>query len=278
MIITEVIFLHPVILTISISGGFIYSLILNGGGALRFNLIFLLPVTIAAAAANPLFNHAGVTILGYLGDNPVTLESICYGIVAALMIAAVILWFSCYNAVMTSDKFIYIFGRVMPSLSLVFSMALRFIPRFKVQVREVSFAQRCAGRDVTSGTIVERAKHGMKILSVMVTWALENAVDTADSMKARGYGLPGRSSFSLFRFDARDAVIATALLIITVFIFIGGLTGQFTMQFFPSIKMSTVSGLSVLLYSFYALFSFLPILLDIRESILWRNIERQEWQ
>ncbi len=39
----------------------------------------------------------------------------------------------------------------------------------------------------------------------MVTWSLENAIETADSMRARGYGLPGRTSFSIYRFDSRDS-------------------------------------------------------------------------
>jgi energy-coupling factor transport system permease protein len=46
------------------------------------------------------------------------------------MLAAVISWFSCYNAVMTSDKFVYLFGRVIPALSLILSMTLRFVPKF----------------------------------------------------------------------------------------------------------------------------------------------------
>lgn len=52
--------------------------------------------------------------------------------------------------------------------------------------------------------LIKRAKHGIKIMSILVTWALENAIDTADSMKDRGYGLPGRTAFSIYRFDRRD--------------------------------------------------------------------------
>ena len=276
MIITGAVFLHPAILCVSIAGGFVYSLLLNGGGALKFNLFFLLPVMLMAAVANPLFNHAGVTTLGYIGDNPFTLESLYYGIASALMIASVILWCSCYNAVMTSDKFIYIFGRVIPSISLIFSMALRFIPRFKAQILEVSFAQRCVGRSVTSGNVLKRAKNGMKILSIMLTWSLENAVDTADSMKARGYGLPGRGSFSLFRFDARDALSLVALLIFTACIATGAALGEFSAQFFPSIKMKAVGGPGLAIYAFYAALSFMPVILNIREKILWRGLERRE--
>ncbi len=41
----------------------------------------------------------------------------------------------------------------------------------------------------------------------MVTWSFENAVETADSMKSRGYGLPGRTAFSLYRFSRRDRLL-----------------------------------------------------------------------
>src|SRR5690606_15261610 len=110
----------------------------------------MLPMLLFMAALNPLFNHQGVTILFYLerSGNPVTLESILYGISSAIMFVTVIMWFSCYNKVMTSDKFIYLFGRIMPKLSLLLSMTLRFVPRYIEKIREISYAQKCVGRDI----------------------------------------------------------------------------------------------------------------------------------
>jgi hypothetical protein len=84
-----------------------------------------------------------------------------------------------------------------PALSLVLSMTLRFVPKFTSQIKVVSEAQRCVGRDVSEGSILQRARNGLTILSIMVTWSLENAIETADSMKSRGYGLPGRTVFHL---------------------------------------------------------------------------------
>ena len=133
-----------------------------------------------------------------------TLESIIYGLVAAVMLAAVMMWFSCYTEVITSDKFVYLFGRVIPGLSLVLSMALRFVPKFKEQIGIVTEAQRCIGRDVSQGSLFRRTSIAVTILSIMVTWSLENAIETADSMKSRGYGLPGRTAFSIYSFDGRD--------------------------------------------------------------------------
>ena len=74
-------------------------------------------------------------------------------------------------------------------MSLLLSMTLRFVPKFKSQIKVVSDAQKCVGRDISNGGVLERAKNGLTILSVMITWALENAIETADSMKSRGYGL-----------------------------------------------------------------------------------------
>ena len=193
-------FMHPAYLVISLVSAITYSVYLKGRRAVRFSLIYMLPMLLFAALVNPAFNHEGATILTYLPTgNPLTLESITYGFAAAAMLAAVVSWFSSYNEIMTSDKFVYLFGRIIPALSLVLSMTLRFVPKFRAQIKTVSEAQRCIGRDVSDGSILQRVKNGITILSIMITWSLENAIESADSMKSRGYGLKGRTAFSIYR-------------------------------------------------------------------------------
>lgn len=83
----------------------------------------MLPSCLLMAIINPLFSHAGATMLFYMKDgNPVTLESILYGIGAGVMLAGVVSWFSVFNVVMTSDKFMYLFGKAIPAASLLLSM------------------------------------------------------------------------------------------------------------------------------------------------------------
>ena len=197
--------MHPAYLLISLTGALTYDIYLKGRKAARFAVMGLLPMAVFAALVNPAFNHEGATILTYLpSGNPLTLESMLYGAAAAVMLASVVLWFSSYNEVMTSDKFVYLFGRVIPALSLVLSMSLRFIPKFKAQMQTVSEAQACIGRDTKNGSVLRRVGNAVKIFSILVTWSLENAIETADSMRSRGYGLPGRTAFSIYRFDDRD--------------------------------------------------------------------------
>ena len=165
-------FMHPLCLLISVGSATAYSIYLKGRRGLRFSLRFLLPMMVLAAILNPAFNHEGATILAYLpSGNPLTLESMVYGVAAALMLASVVQWFSCYNEVMTSDKFVYLFGRVIPALSLVLSMTLRFVPRFKAQLDTVREAQASLGRDVSEGSALQRLKNAVTILSIMITWA-----------------------------------------------------------------------------------------------------------
>jgi len=228
---------------------------------------------IVTALVNPAFNHEGGTILTYLrGGNPLTLESIVYGIAAAVMLITVICWFSCYNAVMTSDKFVYLFGRVIPALSLILSMALRFVPRFKAQFKVVSDAQKCVGRDVSNGSLWQRAKHGIRILSVMVTWALENAIETADSMRSRGYGLPGRTAFSIYRFDRRDKSALFFLLFCGGYIIAGAVLGGLYYRYFPTMKGVWLGLYPVSLYLCYLALGGAPVVINIKEDRKWKAI------
>ena len=112
---------------------------------------------------------------------------------------------------MTTDKFVYLFGRIIPALSLVLSMALRFVPRFFESAW--SYPERTEGngarcfRGKTSG----QDKIWPQMLSILVTWSLENAIETSDSMRSRGYGLRGRTAFSVYRFTKRDCCLGTLM-------------------------------------------------------------------
>ena len=234
----------PINLAISLICAVVYCIYLNGVKVLRVAR-YALPMVVFTAVLSPLFNRRGETILAYLPNgNPITLEALLLGVSAAVMLLSVIAWFSCFNAVMTSDKIVYLFGRAFPALSLIFSMSLRLVPRFRKQLKIVINAQKGMGNDVKS------IRKGLEILSILISWSLENAIDTADSMKARGYGLPGRSAFSVFRFYRRDAF---ALLII----------------------FACAATVLLGLYPAHLLLGLLPIILNLKEDLAWRHIERR---
>ena len=271
VLVFSMVLMHPVCLLISLLGAVLYVIQLNGRKGLRFSLKIALPVMLLAAIVNPAFNHAGMTILTYLPTgNPLTLESILYGLAAGCMLCAVLLWFVCYNCVLTSDKFVYLFGRVIPALSLVLSMTLRFVPRFKQQMDVVRQSQFCIGRDVNTGSVWQRAKKAVTIFSIMVTWALENAIETADSMKSRGYGLKGRTAFSIFRMEERDRYALLWLGFCGVYLTCGAMAGGLKWWYFPALTGVLAQPVTTSFYLVYLALCLTPVILDRREARAWR--------
>ncbi len=267
-------FMHPLCLLISLICSFIYSVIQKGKKVIKINLTYMLPLMLITALINPVFNHEGMTIIEYLpSGNPLTLESVVYGIASATMIASVICWFFCYNQIMTSDKFIYLFGKIIPAMSLIISMTLRFVPRFSTHLKSVIQAQKCMGQDMSNGSILKRAKHGIKVLSIMITWSLENAIDTADSMKSRGYGIPGRTAFSIFKFDKRDKKALFAILFFGVYTFIGNLMGAVEFRYFPSMKSADISPFGISVFISYLLLCICPVIIELWEARRWEALK-----
>lgn len=239
-----------------------------------FGAFYLIPTLLLAAFVNPAFSHEGVTILTYLpSGNPLTLESICYGIAAAVMLVTVILWFSCYNAVMTSDKFIYLFGKIIPGLSLILSMVLRFVPKFKAQLAKISEAQACIGQDVHSGGIIRRIKNGVKIISIMISWALEDAIETADSMRTRGYGLPGRTAFSIYKFDSRDKKAMAFIAGLIFIVIMGSFLKLNKFRYYPSMKGAGANPLSIFVFLCYFALCITPLCIELWEDRKWKQLE-----
>lgn len=255
---------HPVCLLLSVCGAVIYHAVLLGPRSLRKSAVWMVPMAVLAAVINPAFTHQGVTILAYLpSGNPLTLESMLYGLASAALLSATLLWFSCYNTVMTSDKFIYLFGRVIPALSLVLSMTMRFVPRFRTQLHTVAQAQKYMGRDTENGSLLRRTKNAMKVFSIMVTWSLESAIETADSMKSRGYGEKGRTAFSIYRMDDRDRGLLVWLIFCGAYVFCGVLAGGLRFRYYPSLAGAPVTPMTVSFFVVYFLLCLTPAALDL---------------
>ena len=261
---------HPIFLTIGVAAALVYALMMGGKGTLKFFLCFILPMLLLFTVVNPIVNARGETVLFYTKYSQITLEATLYGLMSGFMLAAVLLWFSCYNKVMTSDKFVYLFGRIMPAISLIFSMVMRFVPNFKMQIVKISDAQKCIGRDVSSGSRMQRARHGVKILSIMLTWALENAIDTADSMRSRGYGMKNRSTFSIYRFDTRDRLAAGFLALMTIIVIFGVSAGRCLVEFYPAIVMAEFDYLTAITCAAYLGLCFFPVAAELKEVAAWK--------
>ena len=266
--------LHPVFLILSCLGGFFYYVYIKRWKAFKTALWLMLPVFLISAAVNPLFNHQGVTIIKYLRTgNPLTLESLIYGLATGFMLVSVLNWFSCYQTVMTSDKFIYLFGKIIPSMSLVLSMVLRLVPKFKIQFEKVAFSQKCIGKNLSEGNMIKRVRNGMSIFSIVTTWALENSVETADSMRSRGYGLRGRTNYSIYRFDTRDKIATLLLGVMGATVVAGILMKKVHCLYYPIMQINDNTPWAWAVYISYGCLCFFPWVINIIEDVKWHYLK-----
>lgn len=267
-------FWHPVCLLVTLGCSLRYAASLRGLRAATRGLGGLLPLMLLAAVINPLFNHEGATILRYLPTgNPLTLESVVFGFAAAAMLGAVVTWLGCCSVVLTSDKLIWLFGRILPMLSLLLSMALRFMPRFRAQFRAVNEARHSMGRGCGDGSALARLRHAVTVFSILVTWSLENAIETADSMKGRGFGLRGRTAFSIYRMEERDRLALLWLGGCGGFILSGWMAGCLDWRYFPTIRGAGAGAMQIALYLAYLALCLTPVILNRWEERAW-NLSR----
>lgn len=272
VLVLTMLYMHPVLLAVSLIASASYMCMLRGIRKFLKTLCVLIPLLILISLFNALFNHAGVTALWYMPNgNAVTYEALVYGFFASLMFAAVILWFGCFNEIMTSDKLLYLFSRLSPSLSLLLSMSLRLVPRFAEKLRGIASARAQIGMGTSDGSMKHRISCGMKVLSVCLGWALDGSVTTANSMKSRGYGSAKRTSFSIYRFDARDAATAALLALTLAVTIICVARGSIYAGYYPSFVMSGAEPAALLGEAAFALMCFIPHLADAKEACAWRR-------
>lgn len=267
-IICGMFFIHPAFLACAVLLSASYYLTIKGRSALR-TVFGIIPVWIALSVINPLLNTRGDIILfTYFGGRPYTLEALCYGMALGAMFISVIMWFMSYNAVMTSDKFIYLFGRVMPSASLILTMVLRLVPNYQKKIKQIASARKCIGKGTDSESRMERAEDGLTVISALTGWAFEGGIITADSMRARGYGTDRRTNFSIYSFEARDRLLMIIMAVLLTVIFFCGIKGGMTATYTPEISIAeniwTIIGAAA-----YFVFLAVPTALNILEALTW---------
>lgn len=271
-IVCAVSFQHPVYLGISYLAAFVYSIKLNGVRSAVFN-VCLIPLIAVYAGYYSYYNHFGITNLkvNFIG-NQITLEAIVTGVVRGVTIATVIMIFSCIFAVVSSDKIIYLFGRISPKLSLFLSILLRFIPRVKQRAIRIETSRKGIGKGCMQGNPLQRMFHMFGFISILITWTLEDFVESASSMKCRGYSLKGRTAFSIYRFDNRDRGFVIAIFWCMTFVVIAAVFNQTTIIYSPEIIWNRVTPVSFLFYAAYAAVLLLPLILQIAGERKFRKL------
>ncbi|MBP5578345.1 MAG: energy-coupling factor transporter transmembrane protein EcfT [Ruminococcus sp.] len=261
---------YPLLMAMSLIGGVLFFTVRNGLSHGREHIFFWLLFAVLAIA-NPLISHNGRTVLFVMNHNPVTLEAALYGLNSAAMITGVLYWFRSLTQIMTSEKLLYITGALSPKLSLVISMALRFVPLFSRQSVKINNAQKAMGL-YKDDNIIDDIKGRSRVFSILVTWALENGIITADSMEARGFGVHRRTQLKQFGFRTVDIILLTASLLLTGITAAAVGTGALSFEFYPSLKAELPGILGAAGLVSYGVLILLPIIIETEACLRWKYL------
>lgn len=259
--------MHPVLLVTACLTGILYETQLR-----RFRwsvyLKLYIPVLLLITAWNMAFVHRGITALFVLWNGKrITLEAFIYGLDTGLLLVAMMIWVQILSLVFTEEKWMEVLGRISPTLALLLSMVFRFIPLYQERLKKIRQVR--SANAVSASSFRHRIKCAVSDWSVLTSWALEHAVDTADSSKAREYGKRKRSRYSIFRVTGRDIamfVLAGGLALALIWL---ALKGAFKISFYPRIRIHSGTELWIGT-AVFCVYSGLPFFWDVSRRILWQ--------
>jgi energy-coupling factor transport system permease protein len=233
---------------------------------LRGTLLMMLFIIIV----NPITNHNGDSILFSANGLIITKEATIYGILMAFSLANVILIFVSYNKVMSNNKFMFLFGKILPQLTLLTMIVMRFVPLFLERFKSISQIQKTRGIQVNSKNIKEKSINTMRLVEVLLINSCYEAFQTADSMTARGFGSTQRSNYRRYKFNGRDLLIGSILMIGILYLIFAIFNKIGIISIYPDLIIpSMTSNIEILTMIIVGGICGLPILMEVREALWW---------
>lgn len=272
ILIFNIFVINPVFQLVSlVSALCLYSMLTTKKAFLKSTFYFLAFIIIISIT-NPLFTSKGRNVLFFIGNHAIALESLLYGINIAIMLTAVICWCFCFKEILTGEKFLFLFNNKMPKLALLITIIFKLIEQFKIKIKSISQTQTALGLN-SNGSFKIKVTSALNVFSVVITQSLENSIETANSMNARGFGTKKRTMYKTYKFNASDFLILLILLILCLIVLAAIALRVVSFNFFPIITKIQLSKMALACYASYSLLLFAPFLIEIKEKIKWKYFE-----
>ncbi len=266
VIVLTLLFINPVYPAVSFAFSSLYLLRLRGRAAVSQLFKLSLPLAAAVALFNMLFVRRGSVLLFSLFGRAFYLEGLAYGACLGLMLGAVLMWFSCYMQVMSSERFTSLFGRLAPNTALMISMVFRFIPNMLKTAAEIRDAQLGLGNEVKG------VKNTLGRFSALVSISLEASIETADAMRAKGFGKGKRRFYNRYRLRTADYLLLPLLLLLFAAELFAKSIGTFDFFFADGLEIKGFSLPALLGFIFLAA---MPVIIDFKEDIKWHFLKQK---
>lgn len=251
---------QPVLAVLCVLSGVLSFLCYGQRNELRALLHFCLPVGAVLVLFNLLFNRNGMTVLFYIGDAAVTLESVLYALFSALHFTGAALWFSFYCTFLDADRIYRLFSGTSRGLAIIFSLSMALVPKTLQK-----YAQTRKALPVSADKHSQLTARFLR-LSALFSWVLEDSFETAVSMKARGAMCRPKRTRQKQRCSVFDAVLVLVGIAMVCAMFLAPpLRAEIYPRFRPSAYFE-----SVWIYVLMAVFYFIPCLVKLWEVCKWK--------
>lgn len=255
---------NPFFLIAGFLGSFFYNIKLRGGQAVCSFFKFILPVIIFVSVFNMFFASYGESVIFSLFNRDFTFEALFYGFCQGVLLGEMIMWFYAYSYVITSDRFLAVFGRIAPNSAMIFAMVLSFIPRLKKNAQEISDAQMLIK---SQGSL----KKSFSNFSSLLTMTLEESIEISDSMKSRNF-TSKRTVYSKYKFSFIDFIVLFIVLLLFAALILFKAFGKTEFIFEPVIMIESFSYTALV---FYCIIALLPLIIDLSEDIKWHFLKQK---
>lgn len=151
------------------------------------NFKFIMTMILLSTLINGLFAHVGSNVLFTIPrrwpliGGIITLESLVYGAINGLVIGVLYLLFNIINLALNIKQITRLIPRAFHPVAMVVTIALTFFPSIQQRTREIKEAQ------MIRGNPMKKIADWLPILIPLLVSSLENAIQLAESMTARGF-------------------------------------------------------------------------------------------
>lgn len=265
---------HPIYLFVASIVVLFINLLLDRGEQLKKWRWPIILMGLATLVLVPFFNRRGMIVAFYIGDFPVKLESLYLGVMVAFTLLCILMIFITFNQVVTPNKFVYLFHRIFPQWALLLMLSMRFVPLLQRRLIEMKDVQELKGLSLKEGTLKQRIKNGMLLLQALITWSMEESIQTADSMTARGYGRKKRSKYSPYSMKTRDWVSLIFLIIGGSTLLFGWWLGDGVLTLTPIVEDPALIGREWFYMLVWIVVIGLPIWTEGKEIVKWKFFQQ----
>jgi energy-coupling factor transport system permease protein len=220
--------------------------------ALRPLFIAVGVAAVLAVLLNVVLSHTGVHTIVMLPvqlpgiGGAITVEAVIYGGDVALGLAAAVLAVAPLSRVIHPHDLIDAFPRALQRTAALTGAAVNLVPAVARNAVAISEAQRMRGR---AGT---RLRDWHAVAAPIVISALDDSLQLAEAMDARGFGAGPRTRFATARLDAASVLVIAGAVGAALFTIVARVTGAlpdwypFPIATFPDIAILPVLGCALL--------------------------------